>query len=69
MGAPTTKVLHHVLYHMPSKRCMVVARIKRWLESHAFWAGDAYSSWMLPDYLTVDGINGACMVLGCRKPQ
>ena len=55
----TIKVLHHVSYHMPNKRCVVVANIKRWLESHALWAGDAYSSWMLTYHLTADGINGA----------
>ena len=55
----TIKVLHHLSYHMLDKRCRVVSRIKRWLDTHAFWAGDAYSSWRLPDHLTVDGINGA----------
>ena len=54
----TVKVLHHLSYHMPAKRCIVVAAIKRWLNKHAFWAGDAYSSWRLPESLTVEGING-----------
>jgi len=54
----TFKVLHHLSYHMPDKRCRVVSRIKRWLDTHAFWAGEAYSSWRLPDHLIVHGING-----------
>ena len=55
----TVKVLHHLSYHMPAKRCIVVAVIKQWLNKHAFSAGDAYSSWRLPESLTVEGINGA----------
>ena len=55
----TVKVLHHVSYHMLVKRCVIVSVIKRWLNEHAFRAGDAYSSWRPPDSLTVEGINGA----------
>ena len=54
-----TSVCHHVSYHMPVKRCVVVSVIKRWLNKHAFWAADTYSSWRLPDSLTVNSINGA----------
>ena len=28
------------------------------MEQHAYWAGDAYSSWVLPRNLTVGGICG-----------
>ena len=55
----TIEVLRHLSYHMPDKRCRVVSRIKRLLDTHAFWAGEAHSSWRLPNHLTVDGINGA----------
>ena len=55
----TTKVLHHLSYHMPPRRCVVVARVAAWLEEHAFWVGELYSSWRLPDHLTVGGICGA----------
>ena len=55
----TVKVLHHVSYHMPAKRCIVVVVIKRWLNKHAFRVGGTYSSWRLPKSLTVEGINGA----------
>ena len=55
----TTKVLHHLSYHMPARRCVVAARVAVWLEEHAFWARDSYSSWRLPDHLTVGGICGA----------
>ena len=32
----TVKILHHVSYHMPAKRCAVVSAIKRWLNKPAF---------------------------------
>ena len=44
----TVKILHHLSYNMPAKRCVVVSAIKRWLSKHAFWAGEAYSWWRLP---------------------
>ena len=55
----TVKVQHHVSYHMPARRCIVIAVIRRWLNKHAFYASDAHCSWGLPDSLTVEAINGA----------
>ena len=57
--AATVKALRHLSYHMPARRCLVVARIARWLGQHAYWDGDCYSSWCLPDTLVVGGICGA----------
>ena len=37
----TVKVLHHLSYQMPAPRCIVTARVGRWMEQHAYWAGDA----------------------------
>ena len=55
----TTKVLHHLSYHMPAHRCVLAARVATWVEKHAYWVGNSYSSWRLPDQLTLEGICGA----------
>ena len=55
----TVKCAHSIVHHMPTKRCIILAKVKAWLQNHAIWAGTAYTSWMLPLGLTVDGINGA----------
>ena len=39
--------------------CVRARVCKRWLNEHAFWVGEACSSWRLPDRLTIEGINGA----------
>ena len=31
------KCLYNVTRHMPETRCIVTARIGKWLEAHAFW--------------------------------
>ena len=55
----TIKVLHHLSYHLPAKRCQVASYLGRWLENRAFWVGEAYSSRKLPQNLQMTGINGA----------
>ena len=55
----TVKCVHSIVHHMPAKRCIVLGKVKAWLQKHAVWKGMAYTSWVLPPNLTVDGINGA----------
>ena len=55
----TIKCAHSVVHHMPTKRCIILAKVKAWLKKHAIWAGTAYTSWMLHRELSISGINGA----------
>ena len=54
----TVKCAHSLVHHMPTKHCIVLTKVKTWLKKHAIWNGIAYTSWMLPLELSVDGING-----------
>ena len=40
----TVKCAHSVVHHMPTKRCIILAKVKAWLKKHAIWAGTAYTS-------------------------
>ena len=33
-----TKVLDHVSYRLPQKRCQVARQVQRWLRKHAYWS-------------------------------
>ena len=55
----TVKCVHSIVHHMPAKRCVILHKVKAWLEKHAVWEGNQYTSWVLPPDLTIDGINGA----------
>ena len=54
----SVKVLHHLSYHMPAPRCVVVARVSQSLERRVPWAGDTYSPWRLPAHHTLGGFCG-----------
>ena len=55
----TVKCIHSIVHHMPAKRCIILDKVETWLEKHAVWEGNEYTSWVLPLDLTIDGINGA----------
>ena len=55
----TTKILHHVSYTLPVKRCQVAQTVRKWLMKHAYWSHDLFSFWVLPPDLLVGGICGA----------
>ena len=65
----TVKCAHSLVHHMPTKRCIVLAKVKTWLKKHAIWNGTAYTSWMLAPELSVDGFNSAWNEdIGCIVP-
>ena len=65
----TVKCVHSVVHHMPAKRCIILSKVQTWLNKHAFWDGNCYTSWVLPPGLAIDGINRAWNTdVACVKP-
>ena len=40
----TVKCLHSVVHHMPAKRCIILSKVRTWLNKHTFWDGNCYTS-------------------------
>ena len=33
----TVKCIHSIVHHMPAKRCIILDKVKTWLEKHVVW--------------------------------
>ena len=47
----TVKAAHHLSHVLPCTRGKVARQLLLWLGKHAYWDGEAYSSWRLADVL------------------
>ena len=58
-SAQIVRFMYHILPHLHTQRWCILFRCLRWLQHHAFWLGDHYSSWALPGHLRPDDVSGA----------